>query len=106
MYMCVVPDASRVLRNRDSPLIDEQSCDSHGQHLDVSSPETLRHYPLKNVVFYTQIPHIKNQVMSRMFHFLLTDMGLKFSSGDYVSHIESESVYASAVSSLSLADRW
>ena len=88
MYMCVVPDASRVIRDRGTPLIDEKSCDLHGQHLEVTSMETLRHYPLENVVFYTQIPYIKTQVMTRMFQFLLTDMGLKFSTSDYLALIE------------------
>ena len=92
MYMCVVPDASRVIRDRDIPLIDEKSCDLHGQHLEITSMETLRHYPLENVIFYTQIPYIKTHVMSRMFQFLLTDMGLKFSTSDYLALIESESL--------------
>lgn len=92
MYMCVVPDAGGVLRDRDIPLIDENSCESHGQHLEITSLETLRHYPLENVIFYTQIPYIKTHVMSRMFQFLLTDMGLKFSTSDYLALIESESI--------------
>lgn len=91
MYTCVVPDASRVIRDRGTPLIDEQSCDLYGQHLEVTSMETLRHYPLENVIFYTQIPYVKTHVMTRMFQFLLTDMGLKFSTSDYLAAIESES---------------
>ena len=98
MYMCVVPDASRVIRDRGTPLIDEKSCDLHGQHLEVTSMETLRHYPLENVVFYTQIPYIKTQVMTRMFQFLLTDMGLKFSTSDYLALIERKTPFSLSLS--------
>ena len=92
MYMCVVPDASKVIRDRGVPLIDEKSCETHGQHLEVTSLDTLRHYPLENVIFYTQIPYVKKHVMSRMFQFLLTDMGLKFSTSDYLALIDSKSI--------------
>ena len=91
MYMCVVPDAGKVIRDRGTPLIDEKLCEIHGKHLEITSLDTLRHYPLENVIFYTQIPYVKTHVMSRMFQFLLTDMGLKFSTSDYLALIESES---------------
>ena len=104
MYMCVVPDASKVIRDGGIPLIDEKSCELHGQHLEVTSMEMLRHYPLENVIFYTQIPYIKTHVMTRLFQFLLTDMGLKFSTSDYLALIESEfSLFISLPPSLSLA---
>ena len=91
MYMCVLPNAMQFIRDKDKPLIDEQSCDNIGQPLEVSSMETLRHYPLESVVFFTQIPYAKKTVMSRMFQFLLTDMGLKFTTSDYPALVESES---------------
>ena len=92
MYMCILPEATKFLRDKDSPMIDEQTCDVHGKHLEVSSMDMLRHYPLEAVVFYTLIPYTKNQVMSRMFQFLLTDMGLKFTTSDYPALIDSESM--------------
>ena len=90
MYMCVLPESHQFIRDTSFPLIDEKSCDIHGKQLDVSSVEKLRLYPLDAVVFYTQIPYTKTHVMSRMFQFLLTDMGLKFTTSDYPTLIASE----------------
>ena len=90
MHMCVLPESQKFLRESSFPLIDEASCDIRGKQLDVALVEKLRLYPLDAVVFYTQIPYTKSHVMSRMFQFLLTDMGLKFTSSDYTALISSE----------------
>ena len=90
MYRCVLPEAYKFIRESSSPLIDEEACDMLGKHLEEKSMDNLKHYPLDAVVFYTQIPHIRHQVMSRMFQFLLADMGLKFTTSDYPALIDSE----------------
>ena len=91
MYMCVLPEADKHIRESSSPLIDEELCDIRGKHLDTPSMDKLRLYPLDAVVFYSMIPYTKNQVMTRMFQFLLTDLGLKFTTSDYPALIDSES---------------
>lgn len=93
MYTCIVPSAPDILRNPATSLVDEQSCEKIGRKLDIELEEKhlLKHYPLENVVFFTQIPFIKDQVMSREFEFLLTDIGMHFAESKYLKEMTSES---------------
>ena len=42
------------------------------------------------VIFYAQIPYMRRHVMIRMFHFLIADLGISFTSSDYTSTVMSE----------------
>jgi hypothetical protein len=97
MYMCVVPSASEHVWNPNTKFVDEKSCPKIGRQL-VRNDEEAKHlpiYPLQNIVFYTQIPHFKNQVMSREFEFLLADLGIHFVFSQYL--IEAKGEFGMAV---------
>lgn len=70
-------------------MIDESSCNVFGRLIELDTLEKPEYYPLENVVFYTTIPFITNQVMSRLFHFLIADVGISFVSGDFTKKIMS-----------------
>ena len=82
-----------VLRNtvRDSlqPLVDDHTCDEAGRKMGIEQEER-KHYPLENVVFYTQVPFVKAHVMSREFEFLLADLGFHFTHSDYLKEVVGE----------------
>lgn len=89
MYTCIVPSASDVIWSPTTSLVDDTTCDKAGRRLFIEKEEQkmLKHYPLKNVVFYTQIPYLKKQVMSREFEFLLADLGMHFASSNYLKEM-------------------
>ena len=86
MYMCIVPDAPDHIRRPAATLVDGKNCNKIGRQMAPEEEEQakLKYYPLKNIVFYTQIPHLKEQVMSREFEFLLADLGMHFTSSEYI----------------------
>lgn len=73
-------------------MVDEESCSSVGRKLirEEENQKHLPHYPLQNIVFYTQIPFLKNMVMSREFEFLLADLGLHFVFSQYLKEAVGE----------------
>ena len=90
LYMCVVPDALEHIRGEGNPLIDETICSEVDQPLNEPSLQQLQVYPPKNVIFYAQIPYMRSHVMIRLFHFLIADLGISFTSSDYTSTVMSE----------------
>ena len=88
--MCLIPDGSKVTRDMTFDHIDHDSCKQIGQKLEFQSARGMRAYPSKNVVFYTVIPYKKGQVMSRLFQFLLADLGIHFSSSEYPEKLMSK----------------
>ena len=92
MYTCVVPSASDHVWNPATPMVDEESCSAVGRKLirEEEQQKHLPHYPLQNIVFYTQIPFLKNMVMSREFEFLLADLGLHFVFSQYLKEAVGE----------------
>lgn len=91
MAMCVLPDPLDRIREGSLDLIDEDNCNAFGSG-DVSrSKQHLQAYPMKNIMFYTQIPSkLSRHVMSRWFQFLITDLGMQFSSGEYAEKVTSK----------------
>ena len=90
LYMCVVPDALEHIRGKGNPLIDETTCSEVGQPLNEPSLQQLQVYPPKNVIFYAQIPYMRRHVMIRLFHFVIANLGISFTSSDYTSTVMSE----------------
>lgn len=90
MAMCVLPDPlDRLRQTRD--LIDEDNCNEFGSSVISRSKQELQAYPMKNVMFYTQIPSkLSRHVMSRWFQFLIADLGMQFTSGDYAEKLTSK----------------
>lgn len=86
MHMCIVPSASDHVWKPGISLIDEKSCREVGREFvrESEDPKKLKHYPLKNVIFYVQIPYMKKQVMSRDFEFLIADLGIHFTFSSYL----------------------
>ena len=64
-------------------LIDQTACNRVGRVLERESTQRMQLYPLGNVVFYTQIPYIKSHVMSRLFQYMVADLGFQFTSSEY-----------------------
>ena len=73
-------------------LIDETSCDQVGRILETESPQRMQLYPIGSVIFYTQIPYIKSHVMSRMFQFVMADLGIQFTSSEYPERLMRECI--------------
>lgn len=73
-------------------LIDKTSCSQVGRVLEAESPERMQLYPIGNVVFYTQIPYINTHVMSRLFQFMVADLGIQFTSSEYPEKLMSECI--------------
>ena len=78
-------DALEHIRGEGNPLIDETICSEVGQPLNEPSLQQLQVYPPKNVIFYAQIPYMRRHVMIRLFHFLIADLGISFTSSNYTS---------------------
>lgn len=98
MHPCIVPDAREHIWGKETKLIDEMSCDVTGRAVELDMLEKPEYYPLENVLFFTPIPYIKDQVMSRLFHFLIADIGFSFVSSDYSKKVMSKSiVYTSPI---------
>eukprot|EP00731_Ephydatia_muelleri_P017966 Em0011g6a len=88
MAMCVLPDPLDRLREGSLDLIDEDNCNVFGSGEVSRSKQHLQAYPMKNIMFYTQIPSkLSRHVMSRWFQFLITDLGMQFSSGEYAEKV-------------------
>ncbi len=90
MYVCLLPNAKRATRDLNYEPVDDETCRKNGHQLDVETTTSLRAYEPKNVIFYAQIPHKKKHVMTRYFHFLLADLGVRFSSSDYSKKLMGE----------------
>lgn len=86
-HTCVVPSAGGHIWDPTYELINDESCNKIGRHLEMEAKATLKDYPLQNILFYTQIPYIKDHVMSRLFQHLITDLGIQFSSTDYIRRL-------------------
>ena len=71
-------------------FIDQTTCNQVGRELEKESAQRMQLYPLGNVVFYTQIPYIKSHVMSRLFQFMVADLGIQFTSSDYPERLMSK----------------
>ena len=88
MAMCVLPDPLDRLRDASRDLIDEDNCDAFGSGVILRSKQHLQAYPTKNVMFYIQIPSkLSRYVMSKWFQFLITDLGMQFTSGEYAEKV-------------------
>ena len=85
--MCVLPNAGGHIWNPTYELINDESCDKIGRRLETEAKAIMKKYPLQNVLFYVQIPYIKDHVMSRLFQHLITDLGIQFSSNDYLKRL-------------------
>ena len=83
MYMCIAPHARRHMLDPTFDLIDRTTCNRVGRVLERESTQRMQLYPLGNVVFYTQIPYIKGHVMSRLFQYMVADLGFQFTSSEY-----------------------
>ena len=92
MYMCIAAHARRHMRDPTFDLIDETSCSRVGRVLEAESPERMQLYPIGNVVLYTQIPYIKSHVMSRLFQFMVADLGIQFTSSEFPEKLMSECI--------------
>lgn len=90
LYLCLLPIAKKATRDVSFNLIDDDTCSQNGRSLDVETARGLQAYPPSNVVFYAQIPHKKNHVMTRYFQFLLADLGIHFSTSDYPKRLMGE----------------
>lgn len=92
MYTCIVPSASELIWNPSTSLVDEETCPKIGRKLVRADEKEkhMQHYPLKNVVFYTQIPYLHDRVMSREFEFLLADLGMHFVFSQYMKEAMGE----------------
>ena len=51
-------------------------CGHIGKQLDLELETNKAYYPLGNVLFHIQIPFRKGEIMSRKFHFMVTDLAL------------------------------
>lgn len=67
----------------DKQMMDDDYCQAIGRSVSLDDLERADLYPPENALFYTPIPFMKNNVMSRLFHFLITDMGLNFKTSAY-----------------------
>ena len=74
-----------------SNLVDSAECGSVGQSLDLEVDRHKEAYPLSNILFYVQIPFRHDQIMSRLFQFVVTDLGVHFTVSDYAELIMSAS---------------
>lgn len=83
MYMCIAPHARRHMWDPTFDLIDQTACNRVGRVLERESTQRMQLYPLGNVIFYTQIPYIKSHVMSRLFQYMVADLGFQFTSSEY-----------------------
>ena len=90
MYMCIAPHARRHMWDPTFDFIDQTTCNQVGRELEKESAQRMQLYPLGNVVFYTQIPYIKSHVMSRLFQFMVADLGIQFTSSDYPERLMSK----------------
>ena len=70
-------------------MIDEAACKKIGRpfYREDEDPQKVKYYPLRNILFYTQIPYMKEQVMSREFEFLIADVGIHFVLSSYVKEV-------------------
>ena len=73
--MCVLPNAGGHIWDPTFELINDESCSEIGRPLEIETKAIMKNYPLQNVLFYVQIPHIKDHVMSRLFQHLIADLG-------------------------------
>ena len=64
-------------------MIDDDSCQMIGRMEDLDNLKMPEAYPVANVMFYTPIPFLKDNVMSRLFHFLITDLGINFKTSEF-----------------------
>ena len=90
MYMCIAPYARRHMWDPTFDFIDRTTCNQVGRKLEKESAQRMQLYPLGNVVFYTQIPYIESHVMSRLFQFMVADLGIQFTSSDYPERLMSK----------------
>ena len=44
--------------------------------MDLEIEKNKQYYPLSNILFHVQIPFLQDQIMSRLFHFVVTDLAV------------------------------
>ncbi len=71
-------------------MIDDEQCKTMGRSVSLDKLEKAELYPTENALFYTPIPFLKNNVMSRLFHFLIVDVGINFKTSEYPKKLMSE----------------
>lgn len=92
LSMCIVASTQRHIRDSTFDLIDDKKCKQVGKILELESARAMRAYPPKNIIFYAQIPFREDFVMSRLFQFLLVDLGIQLSSSDYAQKLMEHSL--------------
>ena len=85
---CVVKDSFRHVRDPGTTLVDDTECGQIGKPMDLEVEDNKKYYPLENVLFHVQIPFLNDQVMSRKFHFVVTDLAIHFNN-DYLKLTQS-----------------
>jgi hypothetical protein len=73
---CVVENGYRHVLNPQFSLVDKTECSRIGKSLDLETERNKQYYPLDNILFYVQIPFLQDQIMSRKFHFVVTDLAV------------------------------
>ena len=83
---CVVENGYRHVLNPQFKLIDRTECNRIGRSLDLETERNKQYYPLDNILFYVQMPFLQEQIMSRKFHFVVTDLAVHLNN-DFVKLI-------------------
>lgn len=86
---CIVEDAYRHVLEPHTSLVDKAECERIGKPIDLETEANKQYYPLDNVLFHVQIPFLDYQIMSRKFHFVITDLGIHFNN-DFINLIVGE----------------
>lgn len=81
--LCIVPSAHKIIWDSTSQMMDDDYCEVVGRSVPLDELERADLYPSENALFYTPVPFLKNNVMSRLFHFLIADIGISFKTSDY-----------------------
>lgn len=93
MNLCIVPNSHDLIWDKNKLMIDDERCKIIGRQVDLHGLDKAELYPTVNALFYTPIPFLKDNVMSRLFHFLITDVALSFKTSEYPKKMISEFGY-------------
>ncbi|XP_064385810.1 protein wntless-like [Halichondria panicea] len=83
MSLCIVPSSHKIVWDSSKRMIDDEQCKTMGRSVSLNELEKAELYPTENALFYTPIPFLKKNVMSRLFHFLIVDLGINFKTSEY-----------------------
>ncbi len=85
-----MPSSHNIVWDSSQRLIDDKQCKTIGRSVSLDELEKADLYPTENALFYTPIPFLKDNVMSRLFHFLIVDLGISFKMSEYPRKLMSE----------------